>query len=150
MEFLSRIKDAGKRKVSFPCVFLLYIQEKLIFCQNYPRMRGEKIAMEVREDDEEGSPPRVRGKGVLHHRSPVPLGITPACAGKRAPATRARTLSRNHPRMRGEKLQHRQRIGRLPGSPPHARGKDRVLKIRDVPGGITPACGGKSCPWFSA
>ena len=103
MEFLSRIKDAGKRKVSFPCVFLLYIQEKLVFCQNYPRMRGEKIAMEVREDDEEGSPPRVRGKGagvigVLHT-----VGLTPACAGKRWAVGCCPCSCGDHPRMRGEK-----------------------------------------------
>ena len=50
-----------------------------------------------------GSPPHVRGKECVNSARKLPVGITPACAGKRAILFRLLSLPRDHPRMCGEK-----------------------------------------------
>ena len=50
--------------------------------RDHPRVCGEKSQPAVRRSCAKGSPPRVRGKGVVHILVPEPLGITPAYAGK--------------------------------------------------------------------
>ncbi len=62
--------------------------EKLKFGTNvtknpdHPRVCGEKAEVRHERDQEPGSPPRVRGKGIVHVFVPEKLGITPAYAGK--------------------------------------------------------------------
>ena len=91
-----------------------------------------------------GSPPRVRGKGIVHVFVPEKLGITPAYAGKRMLYARAVRRDRDHPRVCGEKTAPRHRLHLAKGSPPRMRGK--APSNVDVPGtyGITPAYAGKS------
>ena len=52
--------------------------------QDHPRVCGEKVKLSYTDDDAEGSPPRMRGKGLLEVFVPEPLRITPAYAGKSA------------------------------------------------------------------
>ena len=70
-----------------------------------------------------GSPPRMRGKGVKPCNERVGMGITPACAGKRAIHNTVQLLVRDHPRMCGEKPTLRCPCLPCRGSPPHVRGK---------------------------
>ena len=70
---------------------------------DHPRVRGEKnCRMRVRYESA-GSPPRARGKAVVLAQAGVGLGITPACAGKRAVGSSTGCSTGDHPRMRGEK-----------------------------------------------
>ena len=70
-----------------------------------------------------GSPPRMRGKGVVDVLVSEPLGITPACAGK-SPAIMVCSLE-------------------YWGSPPRMRGKVQPVQLVHDALGITPACAGK-------
>ena len=55
----------------------------LLFARwDHPRVCGEKGCCKFSSRNHSGSPPRVRGKGVVHILVPEPLGITPAYAGK--------------------------------------------------------------------
>ena len=51
--------------------------------RDYPRACGEKFNLKEMSKTLLGSPPRVRGKGVVDVLVPEPFGITPAYAGKR-------------------------------------------------------------------
>ena len=116
---------------------------------DHPRVCGEKWEEELSSRLEEGSPPRVRGKGVDRKIALLRYGITPACAGKRTGAEACGGCSWDHPRVCGEKFIHSSlRYGRL-GSPPRVRGKDYDSARIRCQLGITPACAGKSLyPFF--
>ena len=68
--------------------------------------------------------------------------ITPACAGKRSLFSLFFLSTKDHPRMRGEKLLWCSQVTVIQGSPPHARGKDEPpnAPVKDLR--ITPACAG--------
>ena len=51
--------------------------------RDHPRVCGEKLYPICFSMEPLGSPPRVRGKGLVLLATLWPLGITPACAGKR-------------------------------------------------------------------
>ena len=88
-----------------------------------PRMCGEKICAVSATTASVGSPPRVRRKDCVHNFTPLPYGITPACAGKSCGLESSRWLHWDHP--------------------PRVRGKvtdDFAISQR---AGITPACAGK-------
>ena len=66
--------------------------------RDHPRMCGEKLVEAGRISQEEGSPPRMRGKGPAGQILVVSVGITPACAGKRSWSYPPRiTVSRPRP-----------------------------------------------------
>ena len=50
-----------------------------------------------------GSPPLARGKDEFNKVEDMELGITPACAGKRAKFVFGEVRLWDHPRLRGEK-----------------------------------------------
>ena len=52
-----------------------------------------------------GSPPRVRGKGIVCLLNIAPLGITPARAGKRRNVAPFGIEFEDHPRACGEKFE---------------------------------------------
>ena len=81
-QFRHRITPAcaGKR-LCLTCV--------LAILWDHPRMCGEKWLARFKPFATRGSPPHVRGKGVVHILVPEPLGITPAYAGKSSCAMRA-------------------------------------------------------------
>ena len=91
--------------------------------EDHPRVCGEKRVRAGGDGLSQGSPPRVRGKVIVAMYFPIPLRITPACAGKSLckgslakqagdhPACAGKSLSethsaktcKDHPRVCGEK-----------------------------------------------
>ena len=93
--------------------------------RDHPRMGGEKPQTAHRVKPQHGSPPHGRGKVGKDKAGHLPAGITPAWAGKSLARELLLIVSRDHPRMGGEK-----RLRAWPsvlhmGSPPHGRGKDK-------------------------
>ena len=107
-------------------------------------MRGEKEHKRSLQALNSGSPPHARGKVIIGVEHGGRVGITPACAGKSSSGSRTPRRCRDHPRMRGEKSNATRFFKKSMGSPPHARGKDRVPDVLERRAGITPACAGKS------
>ncbi len=68
-------------------------------------MGGEKLLTCERIDFRLGSPPRGRGKGFTKSFEEHGFGITPAWAGKRVTTSASTSVTEDHPRMGGEKLQ---------------------------------------------
>ena len=111
--------------------------------EDHPRVCGEKYPTPHWRFVSPGSPPRVRGKERDDFGAVGPAGITPACAGKRAPSAEHAASQRDHPRVCGEKPVEHSPPAAPSGSPPRVRGKvDNRLKIC-YNLGITPACAGK-------
>ena len=106
---------------------------------DHPRMGGEKSGDCPRNVFSSGSPPRGRGKGQNLGPHTARKGITPAWAGKRLRSGCCRTLTRDHPRVGGEKTYLNDLSGISQGSPPHGRGKDLVQAVNLGPQWITPA-----------
>ena len=119
-------------------------RNRLDVYKDHPRVCGEKTYRDSPTYPAAGSPPRMRGKasgpGVLSSLS----GITPAYAGKSPVRELLLIVSRDHPRVCGEKL-----AGRCPapaglGSPPRMRGKGFYAVSGRFRPWITPAYAGKS------
>lgn len=91
--------------------------------EDHPRVCGEKWQNRVNQLLVRGSPPRVRGKGVVHVFVPEKLGITPAYAGKSFMWTKFCRETRDHPRVCGEKGKNHPRKPYCEGLPPRMRGK---------------------------
>ena len=91
---------------------------------DHPRACGEKKEQLKNQDAQLGSPPRMRGKGVLQNISLQLLGITPAHAGKSIPNAARMLSGRDHPRACGEKGYVTKKFDDETGSPPRMRGKD--------------------------
>ena len=72
-----------------------------------------------------GSPPRMRGKGLLVLSPPFCDRITPAHAGKSTIGGTSGLANGDHPRTCGEKLAPLGVAVAPLGSPPHVRGKVR-------------------------
>ena len=112
--------------------------------RDHPRVCGEKISQTRRNLPLGGSPPRVRGKRVGAARIGCGVGITPACAGKRAGPNNSLTGNQDHPRLCGEKRSGYPDALDKGGSPPRMRGKAQAEQPLPHVAGITPACAGKS------
>ena len=91
-----------------------------------------------------GSPPPVRGKAFNPIKYILEVGITPACAGKRADKDTPISNGWDHPRLCGEKALPASVLPCKTGSPPPVRGKARREVLTMSEGRITPACAGKS------
>ena len=91
-----------------------------------------------------GSPPHMRGKvtGLFFYQ--VPVGITPAYAGKSKNTCTSVVFDQDHPRVCGEKVPAIRRFAQIMGSPPRMRGKGRDGRLHPALLGITPAYAGKS------
>ena len=107
-------------------------------------MCGEKTAITRLLKANQGSPPRVRGKGIQQRNCWVTMRITPACAGKRRALPRSQPALGDHPRVCGEKVVLSIFLVPLMGSPPRVRGKERQQPRKHRVTRITPACAGKS------
>ena len=107
-----------------------------------PRGRG-KVLMTLNITMLGGSPPRGRGKGCRRPPRCGAGGITPAWAGKSNVFILLRLLSRDHPRVGGEKSIFLRSRHRRTGSPPRGRGKVRTPLICRARQRITPAWAGK-------
>ena len=85
---------AGKRQL---------IPTTLTIMWDHPRLCGEKAADTYHPHYHVGSPPPMRGKGVLQHVQFVVERITPAYAGKSHALKKFTELTGDHPRLCGEK-----------------------------------------------
>ena len=92
--------------------------------RDHPRVCGEKAEKTPAKPRAKGSPPRVRGKEPKRSVAAVVVGITPACAGKRAFRSMMFQPLRDHPRVCGEKWTALRLAQTKRGSPPRVRGKD--------------------------
>ena len=92
--------------------------------EDHPRVCGEKCGSESLHRQHRGSPPRMRGKGIIVDPSALPLRITPAYAGKRTAKALEIARMRDHPRVCGEKTKASILVVPSWGSPPRMRGKD--------------------------
>ena len=106
-------------------------------------MGGEKANGSDAPDDDEGSPPRRRGKVGENHLVAQLPGITPAQAGKSLPWRKQALFRGDHPRTGGEKLGKISAPNIGQGSPPHRRGKVHPATARAHGDRITPAQAGK-------
>ena len=91
--------------------------------EDHPRVCGEKLPMQKTPARLSGSPPRVRGEAGGDLLEPLLHRITPACAGRSSAKTRCTCLSRDHPRVCGEKKYARGWTFKVEGSPPRVRGE---------------------------
>ena len=110
---------------------------------DHPRVCGEKKQAALSDDDQMGSPPRVRGKVNADLAAFFTLRITPACAGKRLIWFHLEPAAKDHPRVCGEKLVSIFKLFKTVGSPPRVRGKVFYHTFNEFLLGITPACAGK-------
>ena len=113
--------------------------------RDHPRVCGEKHIGQRPVPTTPGSPPRVRGKGILCDCVLLLGGITPAYAGKRAPFQKMSTPGRDHPRVCGEKA--RPCIAPPPrrGSPPAYAGKRQyIVLLMTISGDHPRVCGEKT------
>ena len=92
--------------------------------RDHPRVGGEKVDTKAKVHRQGGSPPRGRGKAVRPDRKGHGQGITPAWAGKSQIESFGQTLSKDHPRVGGEKLKRLRKAYKGKGSPPRGRGKE--------------------------
>ena len=112
-------------------------------CRDHPRTCGEKLSRRSPTRLLPGSPPHMRGKGLVKHCGGSCLGITPAHAGKRDATTPTRSKTWDHPRTCGEKPPRPTPQPSITGSPPHMRGKAFSAAVALWVIGITPAHAGK-------
>ena len=112
--------------------------------RDHPRVGGEKSFSCWCCGSLRGSPPRGRGKAELYNRVKALPRITPAWAGKRSSGAKMSALSRDHPRVGGEKWLEKRRVSLPQGSPPRGRGKVLFLDFACIFARITPAWAGKS------
>ena len=111
----------------------------------HPRVCGENLIPALRRLAALGSSPRVRGKQSLRRGRPRSCRLIPACAGKTPCPRRRRRPSAAHPRVCGEN-DGACGLDRQPdGSSPRVRGKPHAPGDRALPGGLIPACAGKTC-----
>ena len=106
-------------------------------------MGGEKANGSDAPDDDEGSPPRGRGKAHTAGHWVQGTRITPAWAGKRPEQWVVRRRCKDHPRMGGEKILPACPVPVVRGSPPRGRGKVLKQTPEGIQHRITPAWAGK-------
>ena len=99
-----------------------------------------------------GSSPLTRGKRPDAREDAGYQGLIPAHAGKTSPARRASSVTRAHPRSRGENVFQAAKKVAARGSSPLTRGKRRDALIDFVPRRLIPAHAGKTAlmPWRTA
>ena len=78
--------------------------KKRPLCRDHPRLCGEKRFAPASSSLVRGSPPPMRGKERTPALFRVPLGITPAYAGKSPLARQSGRFRGDHPRLCGEKV----------------------------------------------
>ncbi len=86
----------------------------------------------------------MRGKATARVPRRWQFGITPAYAGKSPTLSDVHEVSRDHPRLCGEKISQFLEDRSKAGSPPPMRGKGTLPLLPSTVGGITPAYAGKS------
>ncbi len=118
--------------------------------KDHPRLCGEKAWQSSKINGIKGSPPPMRGKAECPDRLPDPERITPAYAGKSTIHKRPEIITKDHPRLCGEKCSGSLTLSFTPGSPPPMRGKDLEKRVAFANYGITPAYAGKRVSIYAA
>ena len=113
--------------------------------KDHPRIHGEKKVINRKISELKGSPPHTRGKDLRLFSVHYHKRITPAYTGKSLCQFRPYLLSKDHPRIHGEKGFEDLKEQFRAGSPPHTRGKAYHITLEIRLMGITPAYTGKSC-----
>ena len=109
-----------------------------------PAYAGKSKVPDDSKADDEGSPPRMRGKVLNVINGVRAKRITPAYAGKSVRPRLLQMPTWDHPRVCGEKhVQHRGETTQG-GSPPRMRGKGTIVSFVAANPRITPAYAGKS------
>ena len=113
---------------------------------DHPRACGENLTNFCSTMEENGSPPRVRGKQLPRSKRTHWIGITPARAGKTPHQAPWRSGTPDHPRACGENAYSCASAAPTLGSPPRVRGKlirtiilARLLRITPARAGKTAA-----------
>ena len=107
-------------------------------------MRGEYDVLDLSQNALIGSPPLARGIQLIPGRRVSAIGITPACAGNTRYISDITTVSRDHPRLRGEYYTTWLYQLERAGSPPLARGIPEYINLTCTLDRITPACAGNT------
>ena len=111
---------------------------------DHPRIRGEHMSMSVFEMTSPGSSPHTRGAPEPAPHPSATRRIIPAYAGSTVPVAPGRSVSMDHPRIRGE---HRRRpipSYRTRGSSPHTRGAPPARGVFHTFWRIIPAYAGST------
>ena len=90
---------------------------------DHPRGRGDDDGGVAVEDDQQGPPPRARGRLSRENRHNATIGTTPAGAGTTSPSPTGLLVRRDHPRGRGDDACLPAVDDDMPGPPPRARGR---------------------------
>ena len=115
---------------------------------DHPRVCGEQGSQAAAQHTEEGSPPRVRGTGIIIMAFFGMTRITPACAGNRQLPISPLATVQDHPRVCGEQLIQKTRLINGLGSPPRVRGTGNSSLDVSERKRITPACAGNRAGLF--
>ena len=118
--------------------------ETLSSSRAHPRSRGENVRVKFECHVGNGSSPLTRGKRSQLIRALQAHGLIPAHAGKTPGSSKARQLSRAHPRSRGENRLHIVRPLSSVGSSPLTRGKLDFNEADVIGFGLIPAHAGKT------
>ena len=110
----------------------------------HPRVCGENTYYLPLIGYREGSSPRVRGKRLCDAVCAHEPRLIPACAGKTPLDGASTTSMRAHPRVCGENFVAPARTVAARGSSPRVRGKPGPGPRLRGPGGLIPACAGKT------
>ena len=111
---------------------------------DHPRACGENRCKGKAQKEEDGSPPRMRGKPLVLFLINSGLRITPAHAGKTGTRLWCTAGSADHPRACGENDPAIDIENDEYGSPPRMRGKLCEVFVARVAARITPAHAGKT------
>ena len=112
--------------------------------RDHPRGCGENALRTPRQQEQGGSPPRMRGKRIDAGQLIAVAGITPADAGKTFRLSPAKIAAEDHPRGCGENDIENRIFVKKEGSPPRMRGKPWVVAAPARQSRITPADAGKT------
>src|SRR5579859_3332130 len=90
---------------------------------DHPRVCGADLERALAPLEDDGPPPRVRGRLCLGQADAVLERTTPACAGPTALMMRMTPDVSDHPRVCGADHTARRESGILCGPPPRVRGR---------------------------
>ncbi|SDC08649.1 hypothetical protein SAMN05421630_101372 [Prauserella marina] len=112
--------------------------------RDHPRVCGEDYIKGINTWKNQGPPPRVRGRLRNPTETAVPVGTTPACAGKTIVDGVRSVVETDHPRVCGEDPLPKVLVYWEYGPPPRVRGRRVPNHYRASYVGTTPACAGKT------
>ena len=112
--------------------------------RDHPRIRGEHLGDLPDGHARVGSSPHTRGAPGIRTPQERSARIIPAYAGSTIPGFPRASGRPDHPRIRGEHLDHRHPPGAGAGSSPHTRGARARGRGRRAGAGIIPAYAGST------